>query len=60
MTSSGAALQAAWVVSGERLEELVQRFVALEGETIEPGAERVALYRELQQRFRGAVERGYS
>ena len=57
----GAALQAAWVARRARgedcsIDELAQGFVRFEGEPVVPDAERVALYRELRERFVAATE----
>ena len=61
----GAALQVAWVVDGgdrDRLEALSAPFVAVDGDTIEPGelgAEARDAYVAASRRFRSEVQRLY-
>jgi xylulokinase len=56
----GAALQAAWIVHRGALDELVQRFVSIEGPPFEPDAARKRFYRESLARFRAAVQRAHA
>jgi sugar (pentulose or hexulose) kinase len=52
----GAALQAAWMVRGGSLDELVQACVRPSGPALVPAPAGVAFYRTAGERFRAAVE----